>query len=207
MTERLQMIATWVYSNDDVNVQTTHKDNAVSCINRAAFESRIDPMDPVTHATGCLMNIILNGQIAQPNVNVDRALAVRRRQLKQFVASWPDCYFDGCISCSLASCLTKKRNCWHISIPGFEESCSVRLFEADAHWSCFDRYDDYSTKSANRPTKNTATRVHQLDLKTPLPDRDAVLENYANKAHLNSLICMQILTDEQCLQQVIHTTD
>ena len=53
---------------DDANVQTTHKENAVSRINRAAFESGIDPMDPVTHATGCLMNIS-NGQIAQPNVN------------------------------------------------------------------------------------------------------------------------------------------
>ena len=92
------MITTWVYSMDatmnmtddhkkmsvdDANVQTTHKENAVSRINRAAFESGIDPMDPVTHATGCLMNIS-NGQIAQPNVNVDRALEVGRGQLKQF---------------------------------------------------------------------------------------------------------------------------
>ena len=92
------MITTWVYSMDatmnmtddlrkmsvdDANVQTTHKENAVSRINQAAFESGIDPMDPVTHATGCLMNIS-NGQIYQPNVNVDRALEVRRGQLKQF---------------------------------------------------------------------------------------------------------------------------
>ena len=40
------------------------------------------------------------------------------------------------------------------------------------------------------PKKPTATRVHQLDLKTPLPARGAVLENYANKAHLNSLLCV-----------------
>ena len=55
------MITTWVYSMDatmnmtddlkkmsvdDANVQTTHKENAVSRINRAAFESGIDPMDP-----------------------------------------------------------------------------------------------------------------------------------------------------------------
>ena len=92
------MITTWVHSMDattnmtddlkkmsvdDANVQTTHKENAVCRINRAAFESGIDPMDPVTHATGCLMNIS-NGQIAQPNVNVDRALEVGRGQLKQF---------------------------------------------------------------------------------------------------------------------------
>ena len=70
-------------SVDDANVQTTHKENAVSRINRAAFESGIDPMDPVTHATGCLDEHI-NGQISQPNVNVDRALEVGRGQLKQF---------------------------------------------------------------------------------------------------------------------------
>ena len=66
LTESLQMITTWVYSMDatmnmtddlkkmyvdDANVQTTHKENAVSRINQAAFESGIDPMDPVTHAT------------------------------------------------------------------------------------------------------------------------------------------------------------
>ena len=68
---------------DDANVQTTHKENAVRRINRAAFESGIDPMHPVTHATGCLMNIS-NGQIAQPNINVDRALEVGCGQLKQF---------------------------------------------------------------------------------------------------------------------------
>ena len=92
MTEGLQTIATWVYcmdatmtvtgdhkkmSVDDANVQTTDKENAVSRINRnehdrhVALESRINPMDPVTHAAGCLMNILSNGQIAQPNVNVE----------------------------------------------------------------------------------------------------------------------------------------
>ena len=59
MTESLQMITTWVRSMDatmnmtddlkkmsvdDANVQTTHKENAVSRINRAAFESCIYPM-------------------------------------------------------------------------------------------------------------------------------------------------------------------
>ena len=43
-------------------------------------------MDPVTYAAGCLMNIS-NGQIAQPNVNVDRTLEVEHGQLKQFEAS------------------------------------------------------------------------------------------------------------------------
>ena len=48
---------------DDANVQLLH----------VASESRIDPMDTVTHAAGGLMNIS-NGQLGQPNVNVDKAL-------------------------------------------------------------------------------------------------------------------------------------
>ena len=50
-------------------------------------------MDPVTHAAGCLINIS-NGQIAQPNVNIDRALEVGCEQLKQFEASWPDVFYN-----------------------------------------------------------------------------------------------------------------
>ena len=113
MTENPQTMASCVYSMDatmtltgdlkkmsadDANVQTTHKEEAESRINRdghdcqsmrATLESRIDPMNPVIHAAGCLINIS-NGQIVQPNVNVDRALEVGREQLKQFEASWPD---------------------------------------------------------------------------------------------------------------------
>ena len=51
-------------------------------------------------------------------------------------------------------------------------------------------------------TTAAATRIHQLDLKPPLPARDAVLMNSANKAQLNSLICEQMLINEQYLQQV-----
>ena len=46
-------------------------------------------MDPVTHVAGCLLNIS-NGQIAKPDVNVDRALEVGSEQLTQFEASWPE---------------------------------------------------------------------------------------------------------------------
>ena len=76
MTENPLTMASWVYSmdatmtltgdlkkmsGDDANVQTTHKEEAESRINRdghdrqslrVALESRIDPMDPVTHAAG-----------------------------------------------------------------------------------------------------------------------------------------------------------
>ena len=54
-------------------------------------------MDPVTYEAGCLINIS-NGQIAQTNVNADRALEVGRGQLKQLEASYLYIYFDGCIS-------------------------------------------------------------------------------------------------------------
>ena len=37
---------------------------------------------------------ISNGQIAQPNVNIDKALEVCREQLKQFEASWPDGFYN-----------------------------------------------------------------------------------------------------------------
>ena len=117
MTENPQTMARWVFSmdatmtltgdlkkmsGDDANVQTTHNEEAESRINRdghdrqslrAALESRIDPMYPVTHAAGCLINIS-NGQIAQPNVNVDRALEVGREQLKQFEALWPAGFYN-----------------------------------------------------------------------------------------------------------------
>ena len=85
-------------SGDDENVLTTHKEESPSRIRRdgidrqsprAALESRIDPMDPVTHLAGCLLNIS-NGQIAKPDVNVDRALHVGSEQLTQFEASWPE---------------------------------------------------------------------------------------------------------------------
>ena len=76
------MIATWVYrmdstttltgnhkkmSVDDANVQTANKVNAVSRINRnehgrqslhVALESRIDPMNPITHPAGCFEHLI-----------------------------------------------------------------------------------------------------------------------------------------------------
>ena len=77
----------------------------------------------------------------------------------------------------------------------------MRLFGADVYL-CFDRYRDYSTKSTTRSARAAATHVHQLDLRTPLPARDAVLKNSANKAQLNSLICEQILIDDQFLQKV-----
>ena len=45
-------------------------------------------------------------------------------------------------------------------------------------------------------------RVYNLTLQTPLPSRDAVLENYVNKVQLNKLLCQEILTDDTFLKAV-----
>ena len=95
-------------------------------VDATALESCIGPMNPITHPAGCF-------EIAQTNVNVDRAREIGCGQLKQFEESWPGNYIDGWIRCSLDSYLTNKRNCRHIFIPGFKGWCYVRLFEADAN--------------------------------------------------------------------------
>ena len=148
---------------------------------------------------------ISNGQIAQPNVNVNKALEVGLGRLNQFEASWPDSYFDVCISCSLDSYLTNKRNCGHIFIPGFKEWCSVRLLEVCVHHALIGMMTTLPKVQLGLLITTRLLRCTRWTLNTTA-SCIAVLENYANKAQLNSLICMQILTDEQCLQQVTHTT-
>jgi hypothetical protein len=115
-TESPQTMATWVYSMDatmtltgdlmkmsgkEDSLQMTHKEESVSRIQkdyldrqslRATLESFTDPLDPTSHADGGLLNIS-TGQLAQSNVNVDRALEVGADQLKQFEASWPDGFY------------------------------------------------------------------------------------------------------------------
>ena len=108
----------------------------------------------------------------------------------------PNCYCDGCVRCSLASQLS------HANVETFISGFKVCfLFGCwKLMYICFDRYRDYYTKSITRYARAINTRVHQLYLKTPLPARDAVLKNSANKAHLNTLICEQILIDEDYLK-------
>ena len=50
-------------------------------------------MDPDTHVTGSLLDI-WSGQVAQPNVNVDRALDIGAEQMIQFERSWPDGFYS-----------------------------------------------------------------------------------------------------------------
>ena len=79
----------------------THKEESPSRIIRDADDrqslhrtllSCINPMDPDTHVTGSLLNI-WSGQVAQPNVNVDRALDIGAEQMIQFERSWPDGFY------------------------------------------------------------------------------------------------------------------
>ena len=317
MTENPQTMATWVYSmnatmtltgdlkkmtGDEETLQTTHKEESPSRIRRdgddcrslqAALASRVDPMDPATHEPGCLLNIS-NGQIAQPNVNVDRALEVGQEQLTQFEASWPNGFYDPIskkvvtlsekkkrlsvgkkvvdqeaiyvrvigllvsqrdldlqqvhatelaayppsmfqadgqmrmatgksilkknlqvevsqrlLACPTAVVVDVSAVLWTVNWPAnglvetfiehFKEWLSARLSQSDVHL-CFDRYREYSTKSATRSARASTARVHQLNLRTPLPPRDAILKNSANKARLNSLLIEQILVDEEFLR-------
>ena len=50
---------------------------------RKTLETCIDPMDPDSHEDGVLLNIS-TGQIAQPEVNVDRSLEIGKEQLNDF---------------------------------------------------------------------------------------------------------------------------
>ena len=129
------MIATWVYIMDatmtmtgdlknmsvgDANVQTTDMENAVSRINRDEYDRQSQratfgvvyrPNGTSHSCDGMFGEHIKWPGIVEPNVNVNKALEVGRGRLNQFEASYPDSYFDVCISCYLASCLTNKRNC------------------------------------------------------------------------------------------------
>ena len=317
-TENPQTMATWVYSMDatmtltgdlkkmsgaDEKVQMTHKEESASRIHRdandrkslrATLESCIDPLDPATHEGGCLLNIS-NGQLAQPHVNVDKAVEIGANQLIQFEALWPEGFYsplakqittfaakkkrliieenpvmdqeaiyarvigllvsqrdldleqvlsteltayppsmfqaDGQMRVATGKATLKKNLqvevsqrlttsptamvidvsalLWTLEWPShrtvdtfisiFKVWLNAQLLEADVHL-CFDRYFDYSTKSSTRSARANATRVHQLDRKTPLPARDAVLKNSANKKQLNTMICEEILSDDNFLQ-------
>ena len=322
-TESPQTMATWAHSMDSTMtliadlkkmsgsedyIQTDHKEESASRIHqdecdrrllRTALESCIDPLDPDSHAAGCLLNIY-SGQLAQPNVNVDKALEIGAGQLIKFEASWPE-GFHNPLSCEVVTFAAKKKRLkidegiaiepeaiyarvsgllmsdrgldlhqvlateltayppsmfnsegqmriatgkstlkkilqvevpqclitnptavvidvsavlWTIDWPahgtianfisGFKEWLSQQLSKSDVYL-CFDRYFDFSTKSSTRAARAVTARVHQLDLKTPIPARAAVLTNSANKSQLNALINEQLLIDKEFLRRVTHS--
>ena len=75
---------------------------------------------------------------------------------------------------------------------------AAKLKDHDVHL-IFDRYYDYSTKSAARKDRSTCSRVHQLNRDFPLPPRDVVLSVTKNKMQLNKLIFEDILEDRSFL--------
>ena len=63
----------------------------------------------------------------------------------------------------------------------------------------FDRYYDFSIKSGTRLFRGKkASRRHLLQLSSPLPPKDAVLNVYQNKVQLIELICQTVIED--CIQ-------
>ena len=110
-TQNAQAMATWVLSRNDAqtltndlrrmtggsdSAQIMHKEADTFCIQRDAedrnsirktLETCIDPMDPDSHEDGVLLNIS-TGQIAQPEVIVDRSLEISKEQLNDFETMW-----------------------------------------------------------------------------------------------------------------------
>ena len=75
-----------------------------------------------------------------------------------------------------------------------------RKLEQSDVFLVFDRYFDFSIKSATRSYRGKkATRHHILTLNSPLSPQDAVLNVYQNKVQLINMICQQVIDD--CTQQ------
>ena len=91
---------------------------------------------------------------------------------------------------------------------GLQRVQSRRLFKASKLsdsdvYLAFDRYIDHSTKSITRAARGMKlSRVHQLNLKSPLPARDSVLKCTQNKVQLNHLLCRQILNENNFLKNI-----
>ena len=86
-------------------------------------------------------------------------------------------------------------------VEGFKVWLSSKLSESHTYL-VFDRYRDFSIKSSTRAARDTtSSRVHKLNMKSPLPARDSVLKCTKNKVQLNHLLCEQILNDDDFLSQ------
>ena len=48
----------------------------------------INPLDPMSHKGGCLVNIV-TGQVPPDSVNVDRAFEIGKDMLERFESNWP----------------------------------------------------------------------------------------------------------------------
>ena len=115
-TQSAQAMATWVLSRNAAqtltndlrrmtggsdSAQIRHKEEDTFRIQRdtedrnsirKTLEPCSDPMDPDSHEDGVLLNIS-TGQIAQPEVNVDRSLEIGKEQLNDFETTWPEGFY------------------------------------------------------------------------------------------------------------------
>ena len=116
-TENPQTMATWIFSQDavmtltddlkaigttDVNIVKLHhkeeergrikRDNEDRNSLKEALKMFIDPLDTSSHKGGLLLNIV-TGKVANPEVNVDKALPIGESIITEFEASWPDGFY------------------------------------------------------------------------------------------------------------------
>jgi len=85
-------------TDDDTSASIVHKEEMLGRCNadekdrmiiRAKLEASIDPLDPSQHPDGEIINIV-SGKICDSPVNVDKALSIGERMLKDYELSLPD---------------------------------------------------------------------------------------------------------------------
>ena len=80
-------------------------------------------------------------------------------------------------------------------VVNFKQYIQQKLISGDVYL-VFDRYLDFSTKSATRCNRTSeANRVHRLALDTTLPSQKVVLTVSENKSQLMELICKELTRD------------
>ena len=130
--ENPQTMVTWVSSmdavktltgdlkkgsdNEDGEVRQKHKEEFPGRISsdgadrraiRLALASFIDPLNPDSHGNGSLLNIV-SGNVANPEVNVDKEVEIGTSMLAEFEASWPE-GFQAPISKRVTTFVEKKK--------------------------------------------------------------------------------------------------
>lgn len=88
-------------------------------------------------------------------------------------------------------------------IDAFKHKIAEKLSKYDVYL-VFDRYNDFSTKDSTRLARGTG-RVYQLTPSTPIPSQKAALTVTRNKKQLIKLICKDLQSDEDFVQN--HTQE
>ena len=86
-------------------------------------------------------------------------------------------------------------------VDGFSRYVKGKLSQSEVYL-VFDRYYDYSIKSGTRSGRagQEASRHHKLNMTTPLPPQQVLLNVTANKTQLIDIICEQLLDQVRDLQ-------